>query len=226
MATKTVRIGSLNNVHQYDDGDWDGGIETDDTIKVGQAPTAPEDVLRLDDVGAVVGDVVGPAGASNNAVVLFDGATGKLLKDSGITAFGEVIGDGTAGRVLRLIGLTIQAGTAANSLKCTSISYWNGDANAVQDNIGKTGVAVGVWKLNVAGTVLQLLNTGLTGSLIAVISSNIYQNASTTDITMFCRGVSGIGINFYDTATGATQDITVLAAVGDIYLSISYLTSA
>lgn len=31
------------------------------------------------------GDVVGPAGATNNDVVLFDGVTGKLIKDSGQT---------------------------------------------------------------------------------------------------------------------------------------------
>lgn len=30
------------------------------------------------------GDVVGPAGASDNNIAVFDGATGKLIKDSGI----------------------------------------------------------------------------------------------------------------------------------------------
>lgn len=33
--------------------------------------------------GGGTGDVVGPAGATNNHVALFDGATGKLIKDGG-----------------------------------------------------------------------------------------------------------------------------------------------
>ena len=49
MARKYVRIGSLQNIHIFDDGDFDGGVETDDTIKAGQVPVANEDVLRLQD---------------------------------------------------------------------------------------------------------------------------------------------------------------------------------
>ncbi|MDH6294690.1 hypothetical protein [Agrobacterium fabrum] len=36
--------------------------------------------------GAGTGDVVGPAGAVNNRVALFDGTTGKILKDGGVLA--------------------------------------------------------------------------------------------------------------------------------------------
>ena len=32
MAIKTVRIGSLKDIHRYDDGDYTGGLETDDDI--------------------------------------------------------------------------------------------------------------------------------------------------------------------------------------------------
>lgn len=35
--------------------------------------------------GAGSGDVIGPAGATDNAVARFDGATGKLLQNSGVT---------------------------------------------------------------------------------------------------------------------------------------------
>lgn len=41
------------------------------------------------------GDVVGPAGAVNNRVVFFDGVTGKLIKDSGLTLSGSNTGDQT-----------------------------------------------------------------------------------------------------------------------------------
>jgi len=59
------------------------------------------------------GDVVGPASATANAVALFDGTTGKLLKDGGAAGSGDVVGpasatdghlavfDGTTGKLLK-----------------------------------------------------------------------------------------------------------------------------
>lgn len=82
MAEKFVRIGSMENVHVYDDGDFSGGLETDDVIKSGTAPVAGEDVLRLDDVGTLVGSVKGPAASTDNAIARWDGVTGAQLNDS------------------------------------------------------------------------------------------------------------------------------------------------
>jgi hypothetical protein len=45
--------------------------------------------------GAGSGDVIGPASATNNRVAFFDGGTGKLLKDSGLTLAGSNTGDET-----------------------------------------------------------------------------------------------------------------------------------
>lgn len=42
-------------------------------------------VFSQDSGGAASGDVVGPASATNNAISLYDGTTGKLLKDSAVT---------------------------------------------------------------------------------------------------------------------------------------------
>jgi hypothetical protein len=42
------------------------------------------------------GDVVGPASATNNNVAFFDGTTGKLIKDSGLTLSGTNTGDQTS----------------------------------------------------------------------------------------------------------------------------------
>lgn len=50
-------------------------------------------LLNLPTLG--VGDVVGPLLAVNNTVVLFDGVTGKLIKDSGLTLAGTNTGDQT-----------------------------------------------------------------------------------------------------------------------------------
>lgn len=54
----------------------------------------------LTDSASGSGDVVGPASATDNAVVLFDGTTGKLIKDSTIqqvtTVFSPTVSDGVA----------------------------------------------------------------------------------------------------------------------------------
>ena len=40
-------------------------------------------------IGGGTGDVVGPASAVNNNLVAFDGTTGKLIKDSGVSSSGS-----------------------------------------------------------------------------------------------------------------------------------------
>ena len=82
MALKFVRIGSMSNIHVYDDGDFSEAIETDATIKAGTAPTDPSEVLRLSDVGTLVGSVVGPAVSTDNAIVRYNGITGGLVQNS------------------------------------------------------------------------------------------------------------------------------------------------
>jgi len=71
------------------DLDYDGvaapdqaGLATSGQLRVVQAPTAAEHVLRQDDLGTLVGDVVGPASSTDEAVARFDGTTGKKLQNS------------------------------------------------------------------------------------------------------------------------------------------------
>ncbi|MBE3142097.1 MAG: hypothetical protein IMZ53_16105 [Thermoplasmata archaeon] len=85
MALRQIRIGSLVDVHQYDDGVYDKSMVVEDPISCLGAPVAPNDVVRLGDLaGFGTGDVVGPAGAVDENVVIFDGITGKKIKDSGV----------------------------------------------------------------------------------------------------------------------------------------------
>ena len=51
-------------------------------LNVATAPTDATHVLREDDIGGIVGDVVGPAAATDEAVARFDTVTGKLLQNS------------------------------------------------------------------------------------------------------------------------------------------------
>lgn len=56
MAVKYISIGSLENIHAYDDSDFsyavdtDGSFNTDGQIRVGTAPTIDDHVLRLGDL--------------------------------------------------------------------------------------------------------------------------------------------------------------------------------
>ena len=55
MALQTIRIGSMEDIHQYQDagaGSFDSAIETEAPIKAG-APVDVNDVVRLDDIPAL-----------------------------------------------------------------------------------------------------------------------------------------------------------------------------
>lgn len=69
--------------------DWVGGTGTKPvTGKYIGATGLVDDIADAVNIrgasGAGTGDVMGPASSANNAVVLFDGTTGKLLKDGGL----------------------------------------------------------------------------------------------------------------------------------------------
>ena len=87
MTLKKLRIGSLPDVFQYDDGDYSTAIESDDPIRINTAPIHPNDVLRQADAPGAgsTGDVVGPGSSTDTALVRFNGATGKLIQDGSIT---------------------------------------------------------------------------------------------------------------------------------------------
>ena len=108
MATRSVRLGSMVDAITYDDGAFDSAIETDQPIKAG-IPVDGNDVLRLDDLGVSIGDVVGPAASTDEAIVRFDGVTGKLIQnsiptisdtgvvtlgDGGVTNYAQFLADG------------------------------------------------------------------------------------------------------------------------------------
>lgn len=82
------------------------------------------------------GDVVGPSSAINNRVVFFDGTTGKLIKDSGVTLSGNNTGD----QDLSGKQDTLVSGTNIKTVNSSSI-------------VGSGNVAVGDMVLNTAQTV-------------------------------------------------------------------------
>lgn len=134
--------------------------------------------------------------------------------------------DGTAGRVLRVLRLLISNGTTGVGLKCTTTSQWNGDANSEVDNIAKNATT-GVYNLDSGGIVLTLLNSGISGDCVAIIGVQIVSNASTVVLTtQIVKDATGILIILRKASDNVAQDITTLVDTGDIYLDITYVTSA
>ena len=82
MATKTIRIGSMEDIFQYDDADYDSAIETDHVIKAGE-PSDPNDVLRLEDLGTKiwpVGSIYLSVDGTNPATVFGFGTWVRVAK--------------------------------------------------------------------------------------------------------------------------------------------------
>lgn len=81
MADKYVRIGSMEDIHIYDDGDYAESIEVDAPIKITAVPSDPEHAIRQEDLDIYA---EGPGAATDNAIARFDGATGKSIQNSSL----------------------------------------------------------------------------------------------------------------------------------------------
>jgi hypothetical protein len=95
---------------------------------------------RSGNAGAGAGDVVGPASATNMAVALYDGATGKLLRNSSV--------DQTSGALSPITTDTVTLGTTAKMwsdiflASGAVINYNNGNATITHSS-GVINVTVG-----------------------------------------------------------------------------------
>lgn len=82
MALRQVRIGSLPDVYQYDDGDFSTAIETDQPIEIG-ASSAGAEAVRQDQLPSIADIVFSDTDLTDNAVVRGDGG-GKEIQESAV----------------------------------------------------------------------------------------------------------------------------------------------
>ena len=194
------------------------------------------------------GDVVGPASATDNAIVRFDGTTGKLVQNSAVTV-ADTSGDITGGKYNNVTitapatgsTLTIADGktlTANNSLTLagtdsTTMTFPSSSATlaglgiaqtftALQTFSGSTSVAAA--KIANAKEVATVSATAATGTInydITTQSVLYYTSNASANWTVNFRGSSGTSLDTL-MSTGESMTVAFLVTQG----STAYYNSA
>jgi hypothetical protein len=163
-------------------------------------------------------------------------ASGTLTSCTGLPAAGvvgtaavvaDVIkGDGTAGRVFRSVNITVDDGTTAAHIKCTTGQIWNGDVHAQSDEFAANETSPdGFWSLDDSGSVLRLLDAGLTGNAIGVLAATLKTNLTGITLMISLSLSGGIFAQIRNATTGAYLDITTLVDTGSFSFIVFYVTS-
>jgi len=133
--------------------------------------------------------------------------------------------DGTGGRVFRNVDLLIEDGTNANTIKCTLINKFNGDAIAATDNISK-GATTGDFTLSASGAILNIESSGLSGNVLSCMASLLKGGVNVNVTPYVYRTNNVIYVQLLEMLAGTAQDLTSLADAGSPRLSIFYITDA
>lgn len=139
-------------------------------------------ITLADLISATGGDVVGPASATDNAVVRFDGATGKLLQNSVL-----IVADttGALSGFTTGVGITLHGGAAitgaSGALSFTGASTFNSTISATQLT---STIATGTAPLVVASTTqVANLNSATAGSATSAASLSISGQSGLLSVT-------------------------------------------
>lgn len=151
-------------------------------------------------------------------------AAAGVMAIEGVVA-NQLLGDGTAGRVLRVLRLRIIDGTNADTIKPLTTSFFNGDAVAAEDNLGKSG-DTGNFTLSADGSTVIIQDSGLSGSAVGLFSFVLTFNDVGTVLQIGGGTNGGLSINFFAGAAGATFDLTTISAGKTLDVVIGYLTDA
>jgi hypothetical protein len=170
--------------------------------------------------GALNGDVVGPATATNNAIVTFDGTTGKIIKDnSGATiSAGVITATGFAGPLNGTVGATTPATGAFTNLSVSGTTSFDGSEGTNGQVLTSAGTGnTPTWTTPTVGTV-----TSVTGTAPVVSSGGatpaISMAAATTSVNGYLTSTDW---NTFNSKTSNTGTVTSVAASVPAFLSIA-----
>jgi len=136
--------------------------------------------------GGGSGDVVGPASATDNAIVRFDTTTGKLVQNSGITiadgATGTLSGTNTGDQTITLTGDVTGTGTGsfAATIATGAVTYAKlQNASAGNVVLARAAATAGNYG-EVALSASQLLGRGASGDVAAItLGTNLSMSGTT-----------------------------------------------
>ena len=155
-------------------------------------------VKTIASTAGTIGDVAGPASATDGAMVAFDGTTGKLVKSAPLTANNVVIGNGTGAPNF------VAPGTSGNVLKSNGTT-WTSAAEAAgfpqpQLVSGNTTATSAQFLVASAGSITITLPASPSAGDFVVVKDGTGA-AATTNFT-----VARNGSNIASSATDLTFD--------------------
>jgi hypothetical protein len=173
-------------------------------------------VTLLASSGGASGDVVGPASATDNALVAFDGTTGKLVKQASTVT----VAQGGTGQTTYTDGQLLIGNTTGNTLtKATltagsgvSITNGSGSITIAATGSGGTVTTVSVVSANgLAGTVANATTTPaitLSTSVTGVLKGNGTAISAAVSGTDYAPATSGTSI-LYGNGSGGFSNVTI-----------------
>lgn len=171
--------------------------------------------LKWQTAGAGTGDVVGPASSTDNAIARFDGATGKIIQNSGVTisdanvisAVGLLLSGLTASQILATDGSkNLVSLDTATYPSLAQLAYVKGVTSAIQTQLdGKQATGNYITGLTGDATASGPGSVALT---LATVNSNVGTFGSATQVAQIVVNEKGL-------VTGVTA-ITVTPAIGSI----------
>lgn len=190
-----------------------GGVQVD-----GTTITISSGIISAATGGS--GDVTGPASAINNNVVFFDGASGKLIKDSGLTLSGSNTGDQT----ITLTGDITGTGTGSFVTAIAAGVIVNADINA--------SAAIALTKLaattanralvsDASGFIVPSATTDTEIGYLSGVTSSIQTQINTKVDAAGVRATTLTGLSI--TGSAITSADTVLSAFGKVQNQINAL---
>jgi hypothetical protein len=173
-----------------------GSATTGVAVRAGQAATCVWNGTDFEI--AASGDVDGPSSATNTAIAIFDGTTGKLIKNTGVT----IDGSNNVSGVVQLNATTVAATTVtATTGNITTVNATTVDTTNIEvTNLkAKDGTA--------AGSIAD--STGIVTLASSVLTTTDI-NGGTIDGVTIGGAVPGAGT--FTTATATTGNITTVNA--------------